>query len=532
MTSKLYLDLVRNQKMKAPSTSKATRVVANKKSRGGTEAKQTSLRNFFFKIDPQENTSSPKENIEAAFVDPEQLNDRIAKPENEDEDPLDVSAKADVQSKVDGIGNDKANEERDFSELSSPDEAEKSFQEEKQDDEETPADLNSILVNEDENNPKMNSGKDQEIVENTTKKAFPCPECDKSFARRPHLEGHLSALHGIGETYSCEPCQRTFKTWDSFREHKRKIHEGIKKKKLDIVKCDICLHTCTSKESLDRHIKMKHFGIKVYTCDQCDDTSLSSKQSLKIHMERVHKNSKPTFKCNTCKGKFFSQALLNKHIRTVHDKIKLYACDQCSTTCSDKSKLEDHKKQVHLQLKPHKCTECEMAFKRLDHLKNHLSSKHGKGETFTCQTCGSIFKVKNHLTTHMKRQHAKANGQKCDICDYVTQYPDYLVKHKRVVHENQKVFKCSFCEKAFSFSRNKDEHEMLMHKREEQEMHECGICDKKFVLRRKMAEHQKKHEKQNQFACANCTKIFLTKSDLNEHHDRVHAMNVKEEEEF
>ena len=141
--------------MKAPSTSKATRVVANKKSRGGTEAKQTSLRNFFFKIDPQENTSSPKENIEAAFVDPEQLNDRIAKPENEDEDPLDVSAKADVQSKVDGIGNDKANEERDFSELSSPDEAEKSFQEEKQDDEETPADLNSILENEDKNNPKL-----------------------------------------------------------------------------------------------------------------------------------------------------------------------------------------------------------------------------------------------------------------------------------------------------------------------------------------------------------------------------------------
>ena len=77
--------------------------------------------------------------------------------------------------------------------------------------------------------------------------------------------------------------------------------------------------------------------------------------------------------------------------------------------------------------------------------------------------------------------------------------------------------------KAFSFSQNRDEHEIIMHKREEQEMHECGICDKKFVLRRKMAEHQKKHEKQNQFACANCTKIFLTKSDLNEHHDRVHA---------
>ena len=107
------------------------------------------------------------------------------------------------------------------------------------------------------------SGKVNEELQDKTYNArnFPCTECEKKFKERRHLENHLSSIHGIGETYYCEPCDRPLSTRDSLRTHRRKIHEGIKAKKFDFVKCQICLRTVPCRSFAHPQISKKQLSL-------------------------------------------------------------------------------------------------------------------------------------------------------------------------------------------------------------------------------------------------------------------------------
>ena len=56
---------------------------------------------------------------------------------------------------------------------------------------------------------------------------------------------------------------RTATTKESLDRHKRSVHEGMK------YPCGQCEYQATTKENLDRHKRSVHEGIK-YPCQQCE----------------------------------------------------------------------------------------------------------------------------------------------------------------------------------------------------------------------------------------------------------------------
>jgi len=74
-----------------------------------------------------------------------------------------------------------------------------------------------------------------------------------------------------------------------------------------------------SKDSLNKHVQLKHVSeIEYFTCDVCGK-ELASESSLKLHKSRVHLKDKP-FECEICGMKFGYKSVMNNHINSIHKK--------------------------------------------------------------------------------------------------------------------------------------------------------------------------------------------------------------------
>jgi hypothetical protein len=85
---------------------------------------------------------------------------------------------------------------------------------------------------------------------------------------------------------------------------------------------------------------MVHDKIKDIKCNLCD-YKCSTKGTLNIHIKQVHDKIKD-FKCDLCEFKCSQKSNLDKHIKSVHDKIKDFECNKCDYKCSQKGTLDNH----------------------------------------------------------------------------------------------------------------------------------------------------------------------------------------------
>ena len=87
-----------------------------------------------------------------------------------------------------------------------------------------------------------------------------------------------------------------------------------------------------------------------FTCSQCNK-SFSSKQNLEKHLDSVHLKLKP-FNCNQCDKSFPSKQNLDRHTDTVHLKIKAFECTKCNESFSLKHHLKSHVHAIHTNPRP------------------------------------------------------------------------------------------------------------------------------------------------------------------------------------
>ena len=168
-----------------------------------------------------------------------------------------------------------------------------------------------------------------------------------------------------------------------------------------VFNCQQCDYTSTTKGHLQRHIKSVHLKLKPFNCDICDK-SFAQNGDLQRHIKSVHLKQKP-FKCNQCDYTFSTNFTLQRHIKSVHLKMKPHNCNQCDYTCSQNSMLQRHIKSVHLKLKPHKCQQCDKSFSTNVKLQQHIKSVHLKLKPFKCNHCDRPFALNNDLQRHIKR---------------------------------------------------------------------------------------------------------------------------------
>ena len=145
------------------------------------------------------------------------------------------------------------------------------------------------------------------------------------------------------------------------------------------------------------------------------------KQDINEQQEPCINDSKSIFSCESCSKTYQSQNSLNRHIRTVHENIRV-SCPLCSSSFTQKVSLNEHIRNLHKESSKtfpcdfnNKCTRTFNTSKMLNqHLKCHTEervkkptrtvNKKKKLYRKQCSICGLFFKhVFEHRLAHQSK---------------------------------------------------------------------------------------------------------------------------------
>ena len=299
---------------------------------------------------------------------------------------------------------------------------------------------------------------------------YKCNWCSKTFKAVNHheLEYHLTKEHCIGEfRYKCDLCEKTFLSARYLKEHKAFVHEGQKRKSMNLV-CDICGKVLGSKEALNNHKRNQHtaqvitdlnivkqcskcskdFNVpelfedhlktcldeqpKHFKCKYCD-LVWASDLSLELHIAVQHQ--KLNHVCPICGNIFTTDTHKKYHIKHVHEKKFDYVCHLCAKPCAAKTDFKKHLAYQHgIGDKKHHCTHCTQKYVTANDLKRHIKESHTKDTIYSCDQCPKTFWAKSYLYSHVRIVHKKVRPNKCDLCSEAYLYKRDLIKHKANVH--------------------------------------------------------------------------------------------------
>ena len=136
---------------------------------------------------------------------------------------------------------------------------------------------------------------------------FECEICQKKFPYFSRLKNHMKIFHNIDELekisteednpdrkYQCKFCEKKFKSLIYRRNHMKSVHD------------------------YEGEIET------TYNCEICGK-KFPHMSRLKKHMEvRHNENGNKEMKCNLCQKILKTSGHLNRHMREVHEKIKVH----------------------------------------------------------------------------------------------------------------------------------------------------------------------------------------------------------------
>jgi len=133
-----------------------------------------------------------------------------------------------------------------------------------------------------------------------------CDECGKVFTRKSNLYKHRGRKHGLyylnfekarkvlkteDGSFECKICHEKFAEdeWNKLDTH-LVLKECLNSESLNddsLFQCQNCEKAYQDKNSLQRHMKLKHHYLKSLCCDLCDFVS-AYKSSLARHVKKAH----------------------------------------------------------------------------------------------------------------------------------------------------------------------------------------------------------------------------------------------------
>ena len=249
-----------------------------------------------------------------------------------------------------------------------------------------------------------------------------------------------------------------------------------------------CGASYTRRTDLKKHIATVHDKLKRFTCTKCAKQYYSS-ASLKGHMVRCQTHQRKAYPCRFCPAKGFA----SMKERKIHMEEKHLACQHCNKIFSMNNALQRHIRTVHEKVprkKPYQCSECGKAFEYVAKRNLHVKSMHEKNKDIVCATCGKGFPGVGALNEHTRRHHVGLKEHACSLCP--TKFFDAcrLRVHMRAVHEGIKNVSCELCDAKFARPDGLAQH--IKYKHSEPKFL-CSFCPKKFAAKGKQRIHEKTH---------------------------------------
>ena len=329
-------------------------------------------------------------------------------------------------------------------------------------------------------------------------KQLKCPHCN--MVVKGKLERHIQAIHKELNTFSCEYCDFKTSRKDNFRIHIKTKHGSL------IFECLACASTFHLRSDLKDHSRKAH--------DLEQDTNISPK--ILDHNVKPHK-------CEVCGKNFTLKGEMNRHIKTVHMKVKTIKCSFCPKTFAKKVVRDSHE-LLHTGARPFQCDQCVKAFKCKGDLTNHVKYHHNpelENKTFYCDECGKYYDNIGSLNSHKLTIHTiEPNSLSCNKCPCVFNSRSGL-KYHMLSHNTDNNFKCALCEAAFNMELKLKRH---MERHSGMRKHKCNQCEKSFSDRRSLDNHLKiVHQgKSPNVLCQICQKVFTRETSLVAHIKFVH----------
>ncbi|OXA48825.1 Zinc finger protein OZF [Folsomia candida] len=256
-------------------------------------------------------------------------------------------------------------------------------------------------------------------------KKLECYKCYQSFDLKQDFFRYLVTKH-FDTTVKCEVCGKISKNSTALAHHtylvtrtccKRPRAEGT------FMSCEFsgCEKICKNMRYLARHVRSEHAENPVrFRCTLCNK-EFKARQDLESHIP-LHTTEK-AFKCATCGRRFAHQGSLRKHEATHLEKSTrpIFQCRLCPVTVISTAVLERHVRVVHENQRNFPCTFCNRRF-------------------------GSSYDLRRHVTARHPPNQEEIHA--CDKCEYQSHLKCRLDRHLRVHNDDEKLG-CYFCGKTF-----------------------------------------------------------------------------------
>ena len=245
-----------------------------------------------------------------------------------------------------------------------------------------------------------------------------CDLCNKEFSNKYNLRRHKLSVHDKVKNKICYSCGKHYDRLEDVLSHERKCSG-----------CETCGKICSTLAEMQKHqeeckgsFDIKSRKRKTVFCSICTK-QLSCGTKLRKHMKNLHEENhtkkdannmnKFSKKCTNCERTFKHLRNLKRHVITVHNKksTETIKCQFCIDSFETQAVLNEHLKIVHQQELRIPCLICTKSYKSRRVLNEHLRKDHSD-QSYSCLLCNKVFGRKSNLKSHMKRHSNKPSGKK------------------------------------------------------------------------------------------------------------------------
>lgn len=232
-------------------------------------------------------------------------------------------------------------------------------------------------------------------------------ECDRRFRHERARDKHSLVSHEATTRCPSQGCSRKFK-----KSQKRRLLTHISKFHAEEPAClyilshEVDINCKTCEKPVGRFAELveheKTCAHQEVTCELCGQV-YASVYSLKTHMAHVH--SDEGFICEEpgCGKKIKSKDSLRDHINSVHKNQKMHVCSGCGKEHRYRQRrLLCEKKHEGTFLHP--CSICDKKFNDRRRFSQHMRTHTGE-KPFVCPVCNFRCARKDNLNLHTKKVH-------------------------------------------------------------------------------------------------------------------------------